>query len=160
MILRPRLLLLVSTFLVTLFTLGAASPGAEAKPGLPVVVVAAERSRDHPGASPYRVAAGEGLILDVTEHRFPPLDRPEVPPNVVELYITGAGSYRTAWQESRRIELTAQTLAAGEDSDPYPGLKPGAKGAVTIGRFTPGKEPGHTSFEVYWMALLEVVDPR
>jgi hypothetical protein len=135
-----------------------ASPEPQQKPSLPVVVVDAAHSRDTPSFATYVVPPGEGLVLDVTKYRFPPLDRPEVPPNVVELDFTSGppGLYRTAWQESRRIELTARTLKPGEESGPYPGLKPGDKVVVTIGLMTPIPNTDNTSFNVYWTAFIKV----
>ena len=134
----------------------SASP--QQKPSLPVVVVDAAHSRETPSFATYVVPPGKGLVLDVTKYRFSPLDRPEVPPNVVELDFTSGppGLYSTAWQESRRIELTARTLKPGEESGPFPGLKPGDKVVVTIGLMKPIPNTNEISFKVYWTAFVKV----
>lgn len=98
----------------------------------------------------------EGLVVDATQYRFSPADRPEVPPDRVELAIDGYRMYRTAWKESRRIELTAKTLEALEDAGPFPGLEAGRTAVVTIGLATPIPGTDNISFNVYWMALIQV----
>lgn len=142
--------------LALLLGAGGAPPKPAPAPGLPVVEVAEERSRDHPTAAPYGLPPAAGLVLDATAYRFRPLDRPEALPNVVDLWIDGAGDYRAPWPASRRIELTAKTLTGDRDSAPFPGLRPGARGVLTLGFERPIPGTDRISFEVLWTARFAV----
>jgi hypothetical protein len=135
----------------------------QGSPEIVVLKVDREHSRVHAprGVKPpaYVLAPVEGIILDLTGFRLSDEGRPETRPNLVELIVEGRTDnfiYRTAWQDSRRIEMTPATLQPQPGSPPFTGFKAGDSAYVTIGYERVDPQTSHSSISVMWMAGIEI----
>ena len=137
---------------------GTGWSSAEAQSGstLPVVTVDSQHFRQGGAKAPaYIVAPGEGFVLDATGYDFSLGGRTRTP-NIVALSFHEYKDYRVAWPASGRIELTPRTLAPVGTSAPFSGIKAGDRATVAIGYEIVDPKTQHVSFNVFWMANIEV----
>lgn len=131
---------------------------AEAQPSsnLPVLTVDLQHFWQGGAKAPaYVIAPGVGFVADATGYDFS-LGGHARTPNVVRLTFYEDKDYRFAWQASGRIELTPRTLQAVGQSKPFSGLKAGDRANLAIGFESVDPKTQNVSFNVFWMADIEV----